>query len=1813
MSVRHGSVVALLALALPAGAHAKEPVPAQPNGCPSPGGQGAPCATEADCALHPYATLCVEHTAGDPFSRRCEIPCETLSGAVMSMNRSACALGETCREAKATPGRKAYICRPSAFRVDLNLLDEAVARHIEVDAEQPVFSPSLCSLQANLATLLDQDGDKDYDIFDLDLVVLAFLEQPACDLVSQTCDSPDLVPCATDAECGKGLYCDAARHLCQRDCGLIAAREEAFEPFDRGCKGALKVCNYGRGRCEKVDPTATSCQVDSQCPPAAYCLVGRCASMCYGSAACPGTNWYCSQSNRCRALPHPSADSAFIFDPKDYAVRFSRDTLKLDAVATQDASALVVMDLVSKKQVTAQPSVTFGYRLELTYGWKQDARCLQPFVDCGDSEALSAGETKAACEARQQECIVDDTEQWIQLPSPFGTVSAIGTPSIAVALDTAVADALSPGTYTAKLRAIFDNGDSDTVAITFVKASPSGEYQGSLSVTYKGQNNLLNGLRPLTFGMRLKVEDTLASWDQLMAAENVKGNADDVVDVTKGLVVRGLLHGAGALAFTRGGALTTAEDEIPFVGLYSTDLGRIRLLGIIEVHEDFCLTATGDDCGAAPNALAVKNLFGRTVRRTVEFVGPFVPAQALFHGMYRERISGLVPTGDITLEGGFRMSQIYADASALKATGALLDPAAGGVVFPTKADVAKRLEARISADCASGDETDPGSPAFARTQFASKSQFDAYLAQARRAGAPTESSPLGKTTIFPALRQFTGVIDEALAALGADTTTTGQQKQLNIYDFVSSRLLPCDPTDPSPPPVCIDEPAVRCGLALYQKALNEGWVDVDQLKGVSEKPVLGEQDVFCIDTIPTPGCPPEPGGAKALFAVQEHNGFWRDLGQILKFDADRSLSDAFLVLFRNDFDPFSQGAALSYKQSKLRAALSRYDQLVASVAGPEAATVLFKLFGAAFKQHGGEWTGLIHTILADRMSALAELVDLEARVFGSGSSSDFVFAHHLMQQEYLLQVYLLALEAQWQDAQFATSGEAGAVFEAGQKVLNQLDPKRNSLGVQPGVVFFESTSAALNGKNQTLSNWEYYRSLLVGDGVTTGVIDDVQSKIDGAVKDLQASMADLDALEGKLLAGKLTLKDRLAALCGDPNPGGTATTGTSPADTCQALRKKYLDYEAWETVRDCAINPAKAEKKGLTCPDGAAVECADYSNTLDAGANNCAQVVKTFSDATGAINGTGTGGGGEPPRCVLDKDESWVTVSGAQRPCVGGAVGRLLQEKVLVDLQRRSVVTRLSALLKKLSARIAWMEAGAVAGEEVAAKAELLSALSMAIEAGMGIGDTISEGLTDLTEMGECMVILGLAVGTDCPMTAAVGAGKFIKDNLWGFVKVGLTTAKSAFDGALDDLDGQLSDDLATLQTELELMELGRGVDDLVDEYAVLTQSSLNLSLEVEDQRYQAQVAVDGYDAELASVADHLVGRESGFVLRGDLQVRQASESFREVLQLGYRMVMAFVHHYNLSPAESTLLVTRAQSLVTVGDADDLVALLDSMQQSYCGKEAIDCDWGDTSNVKVLRFSLREQLFAHLHDSDDGPSGKVVTAGQKFHNTITQPPYLRRRIRGVLPTDQIELPFSVAVTLMQNQGKVPTWLINPLECNQHLAAGEWESVAPWAEGTVAVNLVGKNLTGKAQVASYELVRGGLDFMRSCHPESVPGEIGTQPVLDYPIRRHLVSYAPQSTQAQQESVPAFVTGSQSFDACLSATETLPADTLGCWATFARDRTLAAPDYKLVIPLHVGGGATTTAWITGEGLPETQRPVIEDIVLYFRYTSRPIQEP
>jgi hypothetical protein len=158
-----------------------------------------------------------------------------------------------------------------------------------------------------------------------------------------------------------------------------------------------------------------------------------------------------------------------------------------------------------------------------------------------------------------------------------------------------------------------------------------------------------------------------------------------------------------------------------------------------------------------------------------------------------------------------------------------------------------------------------------------------------------------------------------------------------------------------------------------------------------------------------------------------------------------------------------------------------------------------------------------------------------------------------------------------------------------------------------------------------------------------------------------------------------------------------------------------------------------------------------------------------------------------------------------------------------------------------------------------------------------------------------------------------------------------------------------------------------------------------------------------------------------------------------------------------------------------------------------------------------------------------------------------------------------------------------------------------------------VNVRGANLDSAAEALSYQLVRGATDFIRACAPEPVVREAGTLPVLQYPVRTHVIGYAPANASASLDSPPSFVTASQPLTACIDTDEEDGSfANAPCWRFFARDRSLSSADWKLVIPLRVAGADTQNAWLLGEGLRDDERPVVEDVVMYFRYRSRPIQE-
>ena len=696
-------------------AAAQQPQSSAANDCPELG--PIPCAGQADCADQAFATACFD---GQPAT--CRVSCAAVDAqgqATAQADPTRCSSGETCVQGWLRgPGNPSFFCRPSRFEMDLNLLDQCI-HHFLTGNPPGLGQQSQCSLEASLTQLLDQDDNQVFDIYDVDLCILAFLEAPTCrkNGATWTCSghhaddgyltdvAPNLLsltPCTPPASalgpdpCGAGLHCEPERNVCQRECGHIMSREIQGQLLDRHCTGAQKVCDIDRGRCVTVDVSETVCDVDLDCPAGAYCLLGRCAPTCYRAVDCPDPEWTCAADGRCRALPHAAADDGFAFVPENYAVRFTRNLLSLDAIQTSDAAPLAILDLITRREVLETPSVAFGYRLELSGLARLDAKCLvtEPPPDC----------------------ILNPQDQmFARVASPFGTVAAVGAPSVRVELNDTVAEALPAGTYEVTLKAFFDNGGSDTLRVQYKRELPSGRYVGHTNVSLAGQQ--LNGNRPLLMEMQIHITDHDTppdGWDQLLEQWGLDATKT-IRDTTAGKVVHARLDGNSGLAFNHGSTQASAGNVIDFVGILTSD-NTIRLVGLIEIPAGFCLDESGVPCtqdellldpGSSTDAqdvpLRVGNPFGRAIRRQINLVGPFDEITGTFSGLYREVISGLLPSDtDITLEGDFVLKQAIADDSPLGLAPPLLAgvDASEPLDYPDHDALVAHVEADIAEWCA---------------------------------------------------------------------------------------------------------------------------------------------------------------------------------------------------------------------------------------------------------------------------------------------------------------------------------------------------------------------------------------------------------------------------------------------------------------------------------------------------------------------------------------------------------------------------------------------------------------------------------------------------------------------------------------------------------------------------------------------------------------------------------------------------------------------------------------------------------------------------------------------------------------------------------------------------------------------------------------------------------------------------------------------------------------------------------------------------------------------------------------------------------
>ncbi len=1658
-----------------------------PNTC-TYGGRGDYCTADANCEGNSLATVCVDNA--------CQIPCMDELGQSMP---STCSLGESCAYGETTT-RGVYYCEAGRFFVDLNLLDMCVSYFLE-GATPDLVTTNQCSLERNLGLLLDQDGNGAFNIFDVDGCIRAFLAAPSCDAASQSCP-PGYLYCQSDAECGEGLYCDAARLHCQRECGFVSSREPNGVDFlERPCFGSLTACNYNRGRCEAVDPAAFTCQVDADCPAGGYCLLGRCAPLCSRSLDCPGSDWLCSPTNRCVPSPPAGAPVGFVFDPRDYAVQFTTKRIALDPVNDRYELPLAIMSLVTKKQVFDNSAVVFGYRLEVSYSKKQHPKCQRPAAQWTPAE--------------RADCLIDDTEQFVRLDSPFGTVYAAGTPVLGVALDTAAADRLTPGRYLASVTAIYSNGGQDSVTISFEKTVPSGEYTGRLSIYVDGPTNHL-GNTNLTMQLFVDLAAPTIEWHQLLTQQNIASDGD-LVDVTAGHPVHGYLHGNDSAVFNNPMALSAADNEILIKGIYSPQLGRMRLLAVIDLDADHCRSDAGP-CGSGdPFALEVPNAFGRRIRRHIQFVGPFDPQVRRFHGIYRETVSGMFPF-EVTLDGGFQIDQSVVDEEPVGVSGVLVAAAqAGAVDFPSYAAMMTRLDDEILASCAGYED--------AADNFASATAFDAYLTTYGTHGP-----------ILPDLVSFEGLIEGALDALSDNAGAA-----LTLYDYLQGSIQVCDtPGDVN----CIDAAAARCGMALYRKALLSGWVDPTAIAG-------NDHDLFCSRTLPSPDCAGAANEGPTLLTLQEHNRFYAELFHAQRYEAGAALSDALFLLYRAYDDPIVQAQALSQKHLALLSAWRRYGELLAENVSPVATETLVRWPMSSFRSRGNDWLAQVHSILDDRLDALDELVDIKRRVFLNSTETDFVFVHHLLHHEYLLHVYLIELQRLWQQETFAYAGAGVRSLEHGDVILSRVNETRNPLGFHPNQIFFENSNLAR-------VNWENYQQQILTGGVTgAGLLGDVNAAIATAVSDLQGALSNQNMLEDRLLAARQQLLQEVDRLCGSALP------------LADEVACPLLSAEDREIESNCA-----------------GPECL-YEYRCEG--EECATVVQTFNQAVGDSL--------EQVACRLDTPGYGVQIGSEVRPCVRGEMGALLQEKVRIELQRQQIYRQIGVLLRQIQNQYSYIRETQEANQGLLDYLDKHDTQMIIVEEGIIAANAAYDVAVAAAKSTDCWVIAGLAAGTNCPQTIATG------------IAVGAAIlAKFGVIAQLEILKGHMaritqtelleSDQQSALrQQRMVLDNLTTNVENLISEYELVTQQLFNLQARLADTHFLARQAAARHQETVGQIIDHLIGSESGSALRRNAKVQEANRKFRELLRMTYKMAMAFIHSYNLAPYREQL-TNQVFQMVTPQGVEEFVAQLDAFERDYCGASGLDCD--AENNTGYFRLSLRNTLFPNLRDLVDPRSGSVLTRGEQFHNIITSSALRKKRKRGALMVEQIELPFAIWLNDRGAAGgAVQRWMVPPLECN-HIIVGR-------SNGTMAVNVIGTRLTGNV---NYEIWRGNTDFLRSCEPEEVIPPGGGLPVTDYPIRSYIVGYAPQHALARQDSPPAFVTHTTLQPACenvLDNSQGFISDE-SCYRFFARDRSLGAPDWKLVIPLE---GGPDNAWLLGEGLPEDEQPVIEDIVLHIRYRTRPIE--
>jgi hypothetical protein len=1867
---------------------------------------GKACNSSAYCKTNSYAKICI--------GGQCQVACENDRKQV---DIKYCVPGETCVQGDVTGGQAgetSYYCKTGVFSMDLNLLDTCI--YYFMQGISPDLTGGNCSIQRTLTNVVDANGDGQFDIFDVDQCIRDFIGVKGCNKTTRQCEAGKTY-CDGDTDCGNGLFCNVIssdddllyrqdRNFCQRECGLIVDRTNN-EELDRKCFGNLKRCDAGK--CIDFDldnDNINSCDVDADCPKGAYCFVGKCAAKCYSSIQCPDSNWFCSTTNRCMPKPPAGIEEPEPFDPRDYSVVFAVRSSAINAFDDMQKIPILIMDMKRQRVVNDRPNIVFGYRMEVKYEIKQEQKCYELKSNTPDTDPDYVDCNKA-----------DNEAHFITLLNPFGTIFGDGDPTMNIRLDDNAVSKLSPGMYKANVTAIFSNGDKDSITVTYEKPSANGDYWGRLSV-YMDEPK--NQLADVGMGVRIFVDKSAPQkeWDTLLNEIGLQTNKE-MIDKTTGWPIYGSISNLDSLIFSNPKASSRSDNKVSVRGIY-TDKNQIRLIAVIDIGADFCISETGGTCRADVNSsreLQARNPFGRNIRRIVELKGPFFDREMAFKGNYRETVTGLAPY-DITMSGDFILRQTRQDNSRPSNIEMQLTDPNLKVAFPKQEELAKQIDESV---CASVETNAIGLMSHNATDYFSDDKtYKSYLENIdRKIAFGNLYSILPR--IFDNMANMEGEIGEALSMLRND-----QKRYMTLWDYLKGQILFCHESEPGES--CIDNDMITCGLTLYRKALLEeakgevpigtivddvkaAWVgggsgdfeelytgegfygkgykrisnpekcaskmvyyfnrsaskglkagfynvyatwpalegntdsalynirygaesdkkmltvtvnqqdnggkwvllatiplpagvesvtqDVEVLcKGTDGKAAIADAIAFEYTEKPYPAVLPDPNtmtmktgsaiqrgwvdpksiGTKtnggytlfcpqvaakgsdcaitsqenpALFTLREHNRFYREYVQTASYQAGEALSDAFYMLYKaSEGDALDQDYALSYKRDKLYDAIGYYDAIEKESYGSFTTRIMYNWPMGHFAGQGKTWLAYLNTAVSDRLDSMLELIDLKRRVLSETRPNHEILIRQMIQIEYLKQLFLIALQREWQGGNFQYQGAGQAMLDKASMLAAKINESRNPLGFFPEQVIFENSDLTLN-------NWQNYRKKVEQKTTKTG------EAVQVAIQNMKDVLKDRDTLEVSLMSESHQYEAQIDQICG-PNEN-LPEKCTIPKIEKEKLRKECLKGDS-----DCLFE-YRCDEQG------------------PADKKYCQRVETYFTDKTATA--VSSEDGIDDNACEFDIDLKQILTTGGSRYCIRGEMGNLLREQQLLNTQREQTVDNLESLMRQIARMQAYYsESKDEHGDfrdDINKKAKAINALSSAIYA----TEHAFEVGVAAAYLTKCSVIAGVAAGGDCP-TAPIAIALLNAAAIARILGVqGMADMAAKYEREKKELEINYQWTQEDLKLKMDLDNLVAQAENYVHEYVLLSKQIANLDYQIQDKQYIAEQVAARYSETLGSIIDRLIGRESGTVLLRNKKVKEANMRFQDLLLDTYKMAQAYNHRYN-SGSQSTKLVNEVFASLTLNDIAKSVEALTEKENNYCGKRGVDCDY--VNNKKIYRLSLRETLCPKCKTTSSGTS--VVTAGQQFHAMLVRD-WLNRTPRASGIRSQIELP--VSIFLQKYTGKNAAnggYMVNPQECNHFIAGQKNGGMA--AAGTIAVNVYGQNLP---EEILYELKRGNVDWIRSCTEK--------KNLYENALNKYIVGFAPQNLAYQREEPPDFIMYSNTFSACINNSRldepNSKSNEDSCFNFFARDRSLATDDMELILPFV----DDEQKWILGEGVKDGKKPMIEDIVLYFRYNAEP----